>query len=80
MKATVVQLRYRMRDVLKALSRGEQVSVLYHGQVKGIITPALTRPNTRVSEQPFFGMVRRGPSVDAVMDALRGGRHGKLKR
>jgi len=37
MKANVVDLRYKMNDVLKALDRNEQVTVLYHGKVKGII-------------------------------------------
>lgn len=35
MKATVVDLRYKMNDVLKALDRNETVTILYHGKVKG---------------------------------------------
>ncbi len=39
MKATVVDLRYKINDVLKALARNEKVTVLYHGKVKGVIIP-----------------------------------------
>ncbi len=34
MTASVVELRYKMNDVLKALNRNEDVSILYHGKVK----------------------------------------------
>ena len=39
MKASVVDLRYKMNDILKALDRNETVSVLYHGKMKGVIIP-----------------------------------------
>jgi hypothetical protein len=39
MKATVVDLRYKMNDVLKALDRNEKVTVLYRGKVKGVLIP-----------------------------------------
>ena len=32
MKATIVDLRYRMKDILRALERNEDVSILYHGK------------------------------------------------
>ena len=35
MKATVVDLRYKMNDVLKVLDRNEKVTILYRGKVKG---------------------------------------------
>ena len=38
MKATVVDLRYRMKEVLKALDRNEDVKILYHGKTKGVIS------------------------------------------
>lgn len=39
MKASIVDLRYKMNDVLKALDRNEQVTILYHGKIKGVIMP-----------------------------------------
>jgi hypothetical protein len=34
MEASVLDLRYRMDEVLKALDRREKVIILYHGKVK----------------------------------------------
>lgn len=55
MRATVVDLRHKMNDVLKALDRNEPVTVLYRGKVKGILVPAvLTQKPMKVSEHPFL--------------------------
>jgi len=56
MKATVVDLRYRMNDVLKALDRNEDVSVLFRGKVKGVIRPVTKSTKATVTTHPFFGM------------------------
>jgi hypothetical protein len=56
MKATVVDLRYKMNDVLKALDRNEKVTVLYHGKIKGIIIPAERESHKKITDHPFFGM------------------------
>lgn len=56
MKATVVDLRYKMNDILKALDRNETVTVLYHGKVKGIIMPAKGQKTKKIKDHPFFGM------------------------
>lgn len=75
MKATVVDLRYHMKDVLKALDRNENVSILYHGKVKGVIMATGRAACTQVTEHPFFNMSRNRTSVQKQMDSLRGGRH-----
>ncbi|HEC27634.1 MAG TPA: type II toxin-antitoxin system Phd/YefM family antitoxin [Gammaproteobacteria bacterium] len=41
MKASIVDLRYKINDILKALDRNESVTVLYHGKIK---------------DHPLFGM------------------------
>jgi hypothetical protein len=74
-RASVLDLRYRMNEVLKALDRRERVSLLYHGKVKGAIVPVGESRVARTSEHPFFGMASRADeSVMVVMDRLRGGR------
>lgn len=78
MKATVVDLRYHMSEVLKALDRSERVSVLYHGKVKGVISPAGNAVLTRVADHPFFGMRTDVAPVEKVMSGLRGGRYRDL--
>ena len=57
MKATIVDLRYRMKDVLRAIDRGESVTVLYRGKAKAEIRPVQPAgPKSKLSDQPFFGM------------------------
>jgi hypothetical protein len=80
MKATIVDLRYKMNDVLKALARNERVTVLYRGKVKGILIPPVPekRPMKMV-DHPFFGMSEdHEGSVDEALDALRVPRYNDI--
>jgi antitoxin (DNA-binding transcriptional repressor) of toxin-antitoxin stability system len=62
MKATIVDLRYRMKEVLRSIDRGETVTVLYRGKEKARLTPTAqaaseggeSAPKTK--DQPFFGV------------------------
>lgn len=57
MKASIVDLRYRMKDVLKALDRGEPVTVLYRGKEKARLVPiSEEKPKMRVEDHPAWGM------------------------
>lgn len=69
MKATVVDLRYKMNDVLKALDRNEKVTVLYRGKVKGILVPAAQKNDMSIIDHPFFGMSSQDPKK-SVLDEL----------
>ncbi len=80
MKATVVDLRYKMNDVLKALARNEKVTVLYRGKVKGVLVPATQENHVRITEHPFFGMASEntGKCVLDELDDLRKARYDDL--
>ena len=78
MKARIIDLRYRMSDVLKALERNEDVIIQHRGKTKGILTTPVPATGGSVEEHPFFGMRRGETSVEAEMDVLRGGRHRAL--
>ena len=83
MKASVVDLRYRMKDVLKALRRRESVEILYHGKTAGIILPPPGAGKKKgLNGHKFFGMHRdlgcTAADVKKVMDGLRGGRYRDL--
>ena len=62
MNASIVDLRYRMKDVLRAIDRGETVSVLYRGVEKARLVPVgldheKSAPlGARAKDQPFFGL------------------------
>jgi hypothetical protein len=78
MEASVVDLRYRMNDVLKALERNESVSVLYRGKVKGVIRPAARGVATSLRDHAFFGSRVSEESVEKTVGRLRGGRYRDL--
>ncbi len=75
MQATVVDLRYHMNDVLKALDRNEDVDILYRGKTKGVLVAKVDRTGKKVEEHTFFNMRGSGHSVATQMDRLRGGRY-----
>jgi hypothetical protein len=76
MEASVVDLRYKMKDILEALERRETVRILYHGQVKGTIVPVASGRKTKNSTPPSFGM-KRGDQINVPesLDRLRRGRY-----
>ena len=79
MKASIVDLRYKMNEVLRALERQENVTILYHGKVKGKIIAAGSEKNMKVEDHPFFGMhSAKQNSVAKEMEQLRGGRYNAL--
>jgi hypothetical protein len=80
MKATVVDLRYKMNDVLKALDRNEKVTVSYRGKVKGVLVPAGEKKQLKIKEHPFFGMLSKDSdqSVSNIMKELRRPRYNDI--
>lgn len=77
MKASIIDLRYKMKDVLKALDRKEEVTILYHGKVKGVIVPVNNnKKKKKIKDHPFFGMLKSSDrSVSEEMRNLRGPRY-----
>lgn len=72
MKASIVDLRYNMKAILKALDRNEPVEVLYHGKLKGTIIPSLVRGPIKIKHHPYFGMSKHKKlSVEKEMKKLR---------
>ncbi len=66
MKATIVDLRYRMKDVLRAIDRGETVTVLYRGKEKARLVPIAAKSSlSKASDHPACGMwADRGDMAD----------------
>jgi antitoxin (DNA-binding transcriptional repressor) of toxin-antitoxin stability system len=76
MEASIVDLRYKSKEVLRALDRNEEVSVTYRGKVKGrIISESESGALMKIAEHPFFGMNTSGASVASTMDELRKSRY-----
>lgn len=78
MQATIVDLRYKMKEVLKALDRKEPVTIMYHGKEKGVILPSGDRGGKyqKAADHPFYGSALTDTDdVAARMEELRGGRY-----
>ena len=60
MEASIVDLRYRMKDVLRAIDRGETITVTYRGKEKARLVPIIPAVGRRTlvnpSDHPFVGM------------------------
>ena len=59
MNATIVDLRYKMKTVLRAIDRGETVTVLYRGKERARLTPITPAPSSdapKTRDQPLFGL------------------------
>jgi len=80
MKASILDLRRRMRDVLRALDRNERVTIFHRGREKGVIHPSGSRkvPGRPVSDHPAFGMWKDRPDMRDVRKTLRNLRRGRV--
>ncbi len=78
MNASIIDLRYKMNDVLKALERNQDVTILYHGKIKGVLKPHRNNAAQKVIDHPFFNMTKSEESVESVMQQLRGGRFSDI--
>ena len=58
MDASIVDLRYKMREVLKALKRRERIRILYHGKVKGEIVPVKGNRELKTKDHSLFGLCK----------------------
>ena len=80
MEISIVDLRYKTKEVLKAVERGEEVVIIARGHEKGVISRRSRKaaPPT-VASHPFFASEKKpGRSVKAVMTELRDGRFRAL--
>jgi hypothetical protein len=59
MEASILDLRYKMHDVLSALNRCEKVHISYHGKIKGEIVPRRSGKKCKSTDHPLFGMLKQ---------------------
>jgi hypothetical protein len=79
MKASILDLRRRMREVLQALDRNEPVTILYRGKAKGVLNPSPPAPKAAsASDHPAFGLWRDRPDMENVGELVRGLRRGRF--
>jgi antitoxin (DNA-binding transcriptional repressor) of toxin-antitoxin stability system len=73
MNATLVDLRYRTKDLMRAIERNETVKIFSHGKLKAELVPvkaAVTKKKRpSVLDDPFFGSYKDDP--EPVQDKVR---------
>lgn len=67
MKATALDLRYKMKEIIRALGRGEKVQLMYHGHEKGVVIPGEShKPVAKPSDHESFGMWKKHQGMGNV--------------
>lgn len=79
MQASIVDLRYKSKEIVSALDRGESVQILYRGKPKGVISPQQSGVFKKsIKDHPFFGMSQKyshdEQDVVDIINTLRSGR------
>ena len=80
MKATAVDLRRKTREIIEALDRGEEVTITYRGEEKGVIVPSKSRRKKYrpMREHPAFGKWKDREDMKDVHEYLSKMRERKL--
>jgi len=74
MKASVVDLRYRTKEILRALDAGETIELTHRGQTKGSIVPAASAGGAcpALLNDPAIGMWKdQEETVEDMVKRLR---------
>ncbi|MFC1821275.1 type II toxin-antitoxin system Phd/YefM family antitoxin [Thermodesulfobacteriota bacterium] len=78
MKATAKDLRYKTKEILDAIERGEEVLITYRGKERAKIVPVSEkRERTGEEGNSIFGIWHDNETVsdvNAYIDVIRGGR------
>jgi len=78
MRATAKDMRFHAREILDAVSRGEEVVITFRGRPKAKIIPLRDARSSRKKADRLFGIWRDHPAVASVDGYIRRIRKGRL--
>jgi prevent-host-death family protein len=80
MKASILDLRRKTGDIIRALEQNETVTISYRGRKKGVIYPVKAAKETpeAIAEHPAFGMWRDRSDLEDVEKAIGVLRKGRF--
>jgi len=78
MKVSIIDLRRRMADVLKALDRNESVKILYRGRDRAVLVPVKHGKTKPITEHKAFGMWKDHGAYEDVASHFRRLRKGRF--
>ena len=78
MKATAKDLRFYSKEILEAVSRGEEVVITYRGKPQAKIVPITSSSNHSAVQNRLFGMWKDNKFADDVNQYIREKRKGRF--
>jgi len=79
MKASILDLRRKMRDVLAAIERNEMVTIVHRGKAKAVMNSIRDRRSgVKAADHPAFGMWADRRDLQNVGTAVRRIRRGRV--
>ena len=79
MKATAKDLRFHSKELLDAVSRGEEVVITFRGKPHAKLIPIESEEKNEASENSLFGIWRDNTSVKNVRQYVRKIRKGRFQ-
>ncbi|RME01236.1 MAG: type II toxin-antitoxin system prevent-host-death family antitoxin [Calditrichaeota bacterium] len=77
MQATAKDLRFYSKEILEAVSRGEEIVITYRGKPCAKLVPVKSNTNKSAKKSKLFGMWKDHKSVEDVNQFVREQRKGR---
>jgi prevent-host-death family protein len=77
MVATAKDLRFHSREILNAVSRGEEVIITFRGRPRAKVVPVATGGKKSPGPPRLFGIWKDNPKVSDVDSFVRQARRGR---
>ncbi len=78
MRATAKELRFKAKELLDTVSRGEEVIITYRGKPCAKLVP-IGNENNKSAGDELFGIWKDNAAVKNVEDYVQNLRHGRVK-
>jgi prevent-host-death family protein len=78
MQATAKDLRFHSKEILDAISRGEEVLITYRGKPHAKIVPINSGSTDKPIKNKLFGIWKDYEDVDEVYNYIREKRKGRF--
>ncbi len=79
MKASAKELRFHTREILEAVSRGEEVIITYRGKPRARIIPYDRVADENMKQDELFGIWKDNEKIEDVPRYVRDLRKGRYR-
>ena len=73
MKASAMELRHSLKEIIAAVDRGEEVTIVYRGKERAVLVPLERAKKARghAADHPAFGMWKDRQDMEDVSQYVR---------